>query len=268
MSVNPAWTAILGWSERETTGRSYLDFVYPEDYRTQDEEPANSPTARPRCASRTAIARPTAAFAGFVAGGAQRGHDLRAWPATSRRARARRRLDIAQEAAAPGAEDGGDRPADRRRRPRLQQPAAGDQRQPPAAGTRRRRATSAAERASANAHGRRRRAAPSWPPSCSPSPAASRWSRKVVNIGRFVARHGRHAAPHAGRGDRGRDRDRRRAVEHAGRPGQVENALLNLAINARDAMDGAGRLTIEAGNALLDDSYAAQRCATSRRAST
>ncbi|HEY6456989.1 MAG TPA: response regulator [Steroidobacteraceae bacterium] len=38
---------------------------------------------------------------------------------------------------------------------------------------------------------------------------------------------------------------------------QVENALLNLAINSRDAMDGHGRLTIEAGNAFLDDSYAA-----------
>ncbi|MGY3041494.1 PAS domain S-box-containing protein [Rhodanobacter sp. TND4EL1] len=35
----------------------------------------------------------------------------------------------------------------------------------------------------------------------------------------------------------------------------VENAILNLAINARDAMDGRGRLTIEAGNACLDDHY-------------
>lgn len=39
-------------------------------------------------------------------------------------------------------------------------------------------------------------------------------------------------------------------------PGQVENALLNLAINARDAMDGQGQLTIEVGNAFLDDDYA------------
>jgi PAS domain S-box-containing protein len=40
-------------------------------------------------------------------------------------------------------------------------------------------------------------------------------------------------------------------------PVQVETAVLNLAINARDAMDGHGKLTIEAGNAFLDDNYAA-----------
>ena len=37
---------------------------------------------------------------------------------------------------------------------------------------------------------------------------------------------------------------------------QVENAVLNLCINARDAMDGVGKLTIEVGNAMLDDHYA------------
>ena len=42
-------------------------------------------------------------------------------------------------------------------------------------------------------------------------------------------------------------------------PDQLENAVLNLAINARDAMNGEGRLTIEASNAFLDDEYVRQQ---------
>ncbi|WP_207460772.1 response regulator [Azospirillum sp. SYSU D00513] len=78
---------------------------------------------------------------------------------------------------------------------------------------------------------------------------------KVVNVGRFVT---------------GMDDMLRRALGEAIEietivsgglwntlidPTQVETALLNLAINARDAMDGTGKLTIEAGNAFLDDAY-------------
>ncbi|MDB5551048.1 MAG: Two component sensor kinase/response regulator hybrid [Rhizobium sp.] len=81
---------------------------------------------------------------------------------------------------------------------------------------------------------------------------------KVVNIGRFVAEMEDMLRRTIGEAIQVETIGIDEALNVLVDPTQVQNALLNLAINARDAMGERGKLTIKAGRAHLDESYVRQ----------
>ena len=140
--------------------------------------------------------------------------------------------------ASPGAEDGGARPADRRRGARLQQPAGGVRQRPAAAGA---QPASAASPAVARRHAARRHARHRAYPAAARVLAAASGQRRIDR---------RRRPPRGHAGDARRDAGRTTSKSRCGSApdiwpvevdaGEMELAIVNLCVNARDAMPGGG----------------------------
>ena len=251
LSVNDSWLHTLGWGVDELVGRSFLDFVHEHDHATSGQA--------------------MVAEVGGAAGSHENrylhkagGHRWISWTsnhdgdsilasgrdvtdekqAALQLATAQEQLRQSQKMEAVGQLTG-------RRRARFQQHPAGHRGQPALLG----RLAAHDERMETRIH--------------SAQEAVRRGARLSNQLLAFSRRQA--LAPcvlNAGRLVAGMEDMLRRALGEATElefvvsgglwntfadPTQIENAVLNLAINARDAMAGRGKLTVEVGNARLDD---------------
>lgn len=254
-TVNPTWTKLLGWTAQDTIGHSILDFVAPESRERSAEKLAQLQGA-------TAMLTTESVYK--VKGGGTRriawstqpegdtaygfGRDITAeTEAAAALAASQANLRRAQTMESIGQLTGGIAHDFNN----LLQVVSGNLQllAKETAGNERaeRRVQNAMEAVSGGARlasqllafGRRQPLAP-----------------KVVNLGRLVRNIDETLRRALGEGMQIETVVAEDLWNTSVDPGNVENALLNLAINGRDAMAGQGSLKIEVGNVDLDDAFA------------
>lgn len=258
-AVNPAWTQLLGWRSDELVGRSYLDFIHPDDHPSSEgalatasmqELPAYENSYRHKDGSFRKISWVAAPEGNMIYAS---GRDVTADKERQEQLeQAQEQLRQAQKMEAVGQLTGGIAhdfnnlltgvigSLDMMQR----QFAKGDMSKMERYTT---TAITSANRAAALTH---RLLAFSRRQPLDPKPV--RANRLVIGMEEMLRRTIGEAV--------------RLEIVTAGGlwqtlcdPHQLESAILNLAINARDAMPEGGVLTIETCNAHLDDAYAAQQ---------
>jgi PAS domain S-box-containing protein len=255
--ANPAWASILGWTPKEVVGRSYLDFVHPEDHRasrtalaqaTHEKPPVYENRYRHKDGGYCWISWIAAADGELIYASGR--HVTAEKEAAEELARAQEALRQSQKMEAIGQLTGG---------------IAHDFNNMLAivigsldiAHRRLKRGDVGIDRYLDNAHEGAMRAAALTQRLLAFS-RQSQLAPQVIGLNTLVA-----AMSELLRRTLGEPIALETVLagglwlSHVD-PNQLESAVLNLAVNARDAMRDGGKLTIETANAHLDDRYAAR----------